>query len=95
MFDWIKIGRGGITESQLASPFRMLLSDDLAIQRAKSQQNGPGNVVGDSGDRLKATGTDGNPNFGLNETTTTYGGGSSRTVALVGVLGLEPRTNQL
>jgi site-specific DNA recombinase len=90
MFDWIKIGRGGITESQLASPFRMLLSDDLANQRANSVLNGHGNDLGDSGDRLKATGTDGKPSFGQNKTTTTNGGGSSRTVALVGEGGLEP-----
>ena len=102
MFDWIKIGRNGITESQLADPFRTLLSDDLAKQREK-RRNGKakantakGNSGIDQDDRghlengLKATGTDGIPYFGQNKTSTTVSDGSSKVVSLVGEGGLEP-----
>ena len=38
-FEWIKIGRRGITAVELAAPFKILLGDDLARRRQLQNSN--------------------------------------------------------
>jgi site-specific DNA recombinase len=80
VFEWVKIGRNGITERQLADPFRTLLSEELAVHRA-TQHRG---FCKPSKSSHRESGTH------APEDLSTTGVKSSKTVALVGEGGLEP-----